>query len=594
MYTGIVTGIEWERVYLTIKGNLRRIDDDDEKEELFRKRHPSFRDETRHGDPQKWVMTSAQLEQRFYSRMDELKRRIGSTYDPQKVYMLLHTGGYLQTYLMEPDIDEEKGTFSICINVTLFNGREQIPDAVLYLSIFHEGIDHQVNISSEVMAHAFEYARPFTFNKVQNCYVVSIRSTSDETDAQFQLHSFMFERKRHRKINFRRDFREAKDFIIKSLIKVYYLILYTIVPHKGKRILFSTESRGNLQGNLKAVYEGMQKRGLDKEFKIYMSFRSAAGGHSSITSWIKVITYMAIVDKILIDDYAPLLAWLKIRPKTKVIQLWHAGVGFKSVGFCRFGANGTPRLENPHRQYDYAIAGSTSLRRIYSEVFGIEEEAILPTGLPRIDAVIDKTKNEYRINEFYAEHPDLKDKKLIIFAPTFRGMGAKTAFYPYDKLDMKRIYDMCGEEYVFIFKMHPFIKDRVEIPAEYRNRIKDFTGIGDVNDLLPVIDIMITDYSSIIYEFSLFRRPILFFAYDKNQYSVIRGFQSNYDDFAPGKVCTTFDELEQTIVNKDFEVEKVDRFVDANFDHLDTGSTDRVIDQLILSTPEKILPKCQI
>ena len=594
MYTGIVTDIQWERVYLTIKGTFRKIEDKDEQEVLFRKRHPSFRDETRAGDPKKWIMTSAELEQRFYERMDDLKRRIGSDYDPEKAYMLLHTGGYLQTYLMEPEIDEEKGTFSICINVTLFNGREQMPDAVLYLSIFHEGIDHQVNVSPEVMAHSFEYARPFTFNKVQNCYVVSVRSTSDETDALFQLHSFLFERKRHRKFNLRTFVRETRDVIIKFFIKLYYLVLYTVVPHNGRRILFSTESRGNLQGNLKAVYEKMQKRGLDKKYKIYMSFRSAAGGHSSVLSWIKVITYMAIVDKILIDDYAPLLAWLKIRPKTKVIQLWHAGVGFKSVGFCRFGANGTPKLDNPHRQYDYAIAGSTSLRRIYSEVFGIEEESILPTGLPRIDNILDETENKRKIREFQKEHPELKGKKLIIFAPTFRGMGAKTAFYPYDKLDMKRIYDMCGDEYVFIFKMHPFIQELPETPAEYRDRIKDFTGIGDVNDLLPVIDIMITDYSSIIYEFSLFRRPILFFAYDKEQYSVIRGFQSDYDDFAPGKVCTTFDELEQAIVNEDFEVEKVDRFVEANFDHLDTGSTDRVIDQLVINTPKRKVSKCSI
>ena len=594
MYTGIVTDIQWERVYLTISGTFRLVDDEDEKEALFRKRHPDFRDETRMGDPSKWVMTSAQLEQRFYDWMEDLKRRIDSSYDPDKMYMILHTGGFMQTYLLAPEIDEEKGTFKVTINVTLFNGREQMPDAVLYLSIFHQGMSYQMNVSSEVMAHSFEYARPFTFNKVQNCYVVSVRSTSDETDALFQLHSFLFERKRHRKFNLRTFVRETRDVIIKFFIKLYYLVLYTVVPHNGKRILFSTESRGNLQGNLKAVYEGMLKRGLDKEYKIYTSFRSAAGGNSSVSSWVRVITYMAIADKILLDDYAPLLEWLTIRPKTKVIQLWHAGVGFKSVGFCRFGGNGTPKLDNPHRQYDYAIAGSTSLRKIYSEVFGIEEEAILPTGLPRIDSMLDKDENERKIREFQQEHPELKGKKLIIFAPTFRGMGAKTAFYPYDKLDMKRIYDMCGDKYVFVFKMHPFIQYRPEIPEEYSNRIKDFTGIGDVNDLLPVIDIMITDYSSIIYEFSLFRRPILFFAYDKEQYSVIRGFQSDYDDFAPGKVCTTFDELEQAIVNEDFEVEKVDRFVEANFDHLDTGSTDRVIDQLVINTPKRKVSKCSI
>ena len=74
---------------------------------------------------------------------------------------------------------------------------------------------------------------------------------------------------------------------------------------------------------------------------------------------------------------------------------------------------------------------------------------------------------------------------------------------------------------------------------------------------------------------------MLFFAFDKDEYSTIRGFQSDYDTFAPGKICTTFDEMEEAIRNKDFEVEKVDKFVDENFDYLDNHSTDRFIDWLL-------------
>ena len=210
-------------------------------------------------------------------------------------------------------------------------------------------------------------------------------------------------------------------------------------------------------------------------------------------------------------------------------------------------------------------------------MFGIEEDALIPTGLPRMDKVIDKTENDRRRTEFYELYPELKEKKIILFAPTFRGVNAKEAYYPYDKLDMKRIYDMCGSDYVFIFKMHPFVKDRPPIPEQYSDRIKDLSMAGDVNDMLPVVDILITDYSSIIYEFSTFRKPMLFFAFDQKSYSVIRGFQSDYDDFAPGKICTSFDEVEKTIKNKDFQLEKVDRFVSENFDYLDSGATDRFI-----------------
>ena len=137
-------------------------------------------------------------------------------------------------------------------------------------------------------------------------------------------------------------------------------------------------------------------------------------------------------------------------------------------------------------------------------------------------------------------------------------------------------------------KVDPFIRKKPDIPEEYSDRIIDLSGAGDVNDLLPAMDILITDYSSVIYEFSVFRRPMLFFAYDRKNYAVVRGFQSDYDIFAPGKICSDFDELEEAIRTEDFEIEKVDRFVSENFDYLDAGSSDRFIDWLILDKPHKV------
>ena len=74
---------------------------------------------------------------------------------------------------------------------------------------------------------------------------------------------------------------------------------------------------------------------------------------------------------------------------------------------------------------------------------------------------------------------------------------------------------------------------------------------------------------------------MLFFAYDRDNYAAIRGFQSDYEDFAPGKICGTFDEVEQAIKDEDFELEKVDRFVEENYDYLDSGSSDRFIDWML-------------
>lgn len=572
MFKGIIDEITWERVFINICGSLRKIETKEEEEELFRIRNQIFAHEPER-NAEKRIRTA------YEKGIANMRKIIGDSYDPDEPYFFLRTQGYLQAHLLHPTFTDD-GRFHIRLNVTNFQNRDIIPEGTFEISVFHGGTDYALITTVDIARDQMEISRPFVFNKNMQCYVITVSTGTNEMDPVFRFRSYLFSRKRHRKFDLERIIREARDVTIKWLIRRYYDVLYTFVPRNGKKILFATEARGNLQGNLEAIHNGMIERGLDKEYQFRYSFRKAAGEHSSARSWAKVMTLVATSDIILIDDYAPFLNWLTIGPKTKLIQVWHAGVGFKSVGFCRFGLNGSPRLDSGHRQYDYMITGSTSLKKIYSEVFGIEEEAIIPTGLPRIDALLDEEAHKSFVEQFYKDHPDLKEKKLILFAPTFRGMGQRTAHYPYDLLDMKRIYDFCGDEYVFLFKMHPFLIDVPEIPEKYRDRIRDFSSFPNINDLLRVTDLLITDYSSVIYEYSLFRRPMLFFAFDKDEYSTIRGFQSDYDTFAPGKICTTFDEMEAAIRTGDFEQEKVEKFVAENFDHVDTHSTDRFIDWL--------------
>ncbi|MDT0156399.1 CDP-glycerol glycerophosphotransferase family protein [Microbacterium sp. ARD32] len=348
-------------------------------------------------------------------------------------------------------------------------------------------------------------------------------------------------------------------------------------------ILFASEMRPTLAGNLLSIYERMCERGLDSEFDIRFSFRTLDQVTQEGTA--QLASELAAADIILIDDYFPLLNKVTLRHDQKLIQVWHAGSGFKSVGYSRFGNYGSPRLTDTHRKYTFAICGSTHLVPVYAEVFGIPEDAVIPTGLPRIDSFLDPVRSERVKADFADSYPQLEGRKKILFAPTFRGEGAKSAFYDYSRLDFERIYEMCGDEYVFLMRMHHFVAGAPPIPAEYADRILDFSHFPNGNDLLHSIDILITDYSSILYEFSLLDRPMLFFAYDKDLYSATRGFHRDYDEMAPGKVCNTFDELIQALETADFEEWKVERFREENFDHIDTDSSDRVIDQLILDDP---------
>ena len=170
-----------------------------------------------------------------------------------------------------------------------------------------------------------------------------------------------------------------------------------------------------------------------------------------------------------------------------------------------------------------------------------------------------------------------------MFAPTFRGKGQKVAHYPFDKIDLDEVYKLCKKHnYIFTIKMHPFVKKHIEIPEEYQDRIVDFSSYDDINDLLYITDILITDYSSNIYDFSLLNKPILFYTFDLEKYELMNKVHRPIKEYAPGKVCITFDEILKAIEEEDFEIQKLQNYRNKNFDKNEKKSTDLIIDNLIL------------
>ena len=298
---------------------------------------------------------------------------------------------------------------------------------------------------------------------------------------------------------------------------------------------------------------------------------------------------MAKSGTIFIDDHVPVFDWLKIDEETKIVQLWHAGAGFKSSGYSRWGHRGCPAPQSCHRQYTYGITGSKHIAHFFSEVWGINEEHVLPTGMPRMDEYLNENFKTIKIRDLYEKYPLCIGKKIILFAPTYRGKNRKNAYYPYELLDFEKLYEICGKEYVILFKAHPWVNNELEINDEYKDKFIDVKDYPNINDLFYITDLLITDYSSNIFEYSLMRKPMVFYAFDKVQYSISRGFHRNYEEAAPGKVCYTFDELVDALVNRDFEYEKVEKYIEQHFDHIDNNASDRVIDWILLNQlPEDI------
>ncbi|MDR7240686.1 CDP-glycerol glycerophosphotransferase family protein [Neobacillus drentensis] len=362
--------------------------------------------------------------------------------------------------------------------------------------------------------------------------------------------------------------------------------MYCRFPIKENRVLFASDSREELSGNIQFVYEEMLNRGLELDYHFMLK---KGVGEKKTFKEIKSLAYELATSKfIILDDFYPMVYPLKIREGAELIQLWHAVGAFKTFGFSRIGRPGGPSpTSKNHRNYTKAIVSSKHIAKYYAEGFGIEENKVIPTGIPRTDIFFDENYKEEVQNRLYEEFPYLRDKKVITFAPTFRGNGQQSAHYPMEVLNLDKLYNELKDEYVFLFKIHPFVKNDFNIPYQYKDFFYDFSSYREINDLLFITDILITDYSSVCFEFALLNKPMIFFAFDVEEYVQKRDFYFDYTSFIPGSLVRSTGEIIQNIKEEEFKMEKIKPFIEYFFDHYDGKSSKRVVDQLILGEIEE-------
>ena len=356
------------------------------------------------------------------------------------------------------------------------------------------------------------------------------------------------------------------------------------LPIKKNRVAFLSNRRDDLSGNFEFV-DAILKERKDLDLKYVLD--SSETKDMSLATMVKMGWYLANAKVVLVDDYSEIFFMLPRRKGTSMIQLWHACGAFKTFGCSRMGRPGGQGQQSPnHRSYDFATVSSHNIAKFYAEGFGISEDKVAATGVPRTDVFFDKEYKKKIREEFYQKYPALEGKKIILFAPTFRGNGKISGYYPVDKLDVNRLYEDLKEEYAIIVKHHPFVNNRSEIKKKYKDVIIDLSDNSELNDLLFVTDVLITDYSSVVFEASLLDIPMMLYAYDLEKYISSRGFYYEYEDMAPGKIVGNYEELVRSISEEDWENDKLEEFKKRFFDDLDGKSSERTVD-LILSCMEK-------
>ena len=478
-------------------------------------------------------------------------------------------------------VNDEKTEISI--NVSQVVGRSFLDNGD-YIMIEDSGEEPQMVCCEYKCVYGFDDAsRIFRYGKgkaykTEKDYNLSFTADCDYSNEKgelpFVIHSVFTKMDRHWRNNYegiRRKFAPAINWYIGTKKRAGI-----------HNILFLTQSKDRLTGNLAKVADRFVERGLDKQYKLSYYSKNDVTTGLKIPDLLKIIQLVRENDVIFVDDYVPMLSYIQPPEGTQLIQLWHAGLGFKSVGYSRFGRKGSPHPQTScHRKYTMATVATEAEIEAYREVFGIEREAFFPCGMPRLDGFLDEDRIRNTREEIYREHPELKGKRIIMFAPTFRGETEELANYDFDILDQRKIVDMCGDDTIFMIKMHPFIRKKMKIEDYAKDVILDFSGYPDINKLYYVTDLLITDYSSNYYEYALLGNPVLFFCYDLDEYQITRGVHRSVRDAAPGKVCESFDEMISCIKNNDFDQEKTEKFRQEVLSRMQTSSTDAIINKVL-------------
>lgn len=278
------------------------------------------------------------------------------------------------------------------------------------------------------------------------------------------------------------------------------------------------------------------------------------------------------------------------------IQTWH-GTPLKKLALDLDAVymSGETNLEDYKRNFfnnvqtwDYLISQNSYSTEIFRKAFGFEKE-ILQIGYPRNDLLFNKNNKE-EIAQIKNMLGLPQDKKVILYAPTWRdnefyGNG----IYKFNTgLDFPLLMEALKEDTVFIVKYHYLIMDQIDWSA-YSGFIYTFDSSYDISLLYLASDMLVTDYSSVMFDYSILKRPMIFYCYDLDEYmNTLRGFYFDLLKEAAGPVVSTTEMLIQAIKEYDYSLykDKYEAFI-KKYNHADDGNASGKIIDLICEHTKK-------
>ena len=388
------------------------------------------------------------------------------------------------------------------------------------------------------------------------------------------------------KLNFKR----VADLIKKpeKFYQIIYHHYYNKQPINDKRIVFESFSGDYYSDNPKYIYEYLYDHYNDDYEFVWVMAKKKKGIYGNPLQVkrfsLKYYKLIATSKYWVINTRQP--TRLVKRPEQVLLSTWH-GTPLKRLGYDMDNIYlNDPRTKETYIRdsaiWDYFVSPNHFSTEILKRAFAYDGQ-MLETGYPRNDILYNATDD--KINQIKEDLNLPKDKKVILYAPTWRDDDA----YEYSKvrfklkLELDKLEKAIGDEYVILVRNHYLITD--SDVDDYEDFAVDVSRYEDIAELYLISDILITDYSSVFFDYANLKRPMLFYMYDLDRYeNELRGFYIDIHNDLPGPILKTTEEVAEAIKNIDDIHDKYhDRYEEFynKFCSLEEGiSSKRIVDEV--------------
>ena len=342
------------------------------------------------------------------------------------------------------------------------------------------------------------------------------------------------------------------------------------IKTNNRQILFyspwSDRKDGPLSENCQLIYDNLDENYEKKVFTYKY--------HNHIGDNLELLYDLLESKLIIIDQGWDWLSQFELKDNQKVINIWHAAGAFKKIGYdVPIYSNFQIKMFGKQfSQYSNFIVSSPKLKEIYANAHGMDKKDVLSLGVPRTDIFFDESLKQNILDEFYYRHPNLKDKELILYAPTFRDD------YILDpKIDWDLLSNSLDANECFIIKRHILTSEDILYGKKYDNIL--YLDDESIFALMLTSKLLITDYSSSIFDYALLNKPIIHYCPDLEDFISIRDFYLNFYKELYGDIIENSNDLINIIKEKRYEVniEKLRLFKAKFMSSCDGKSTERII-----------------